>query len=62
MSLRELILKDKFQKMCHPKFVATAKSQKINLSKSMAETLYLHGRKNIPQSLLVGNKPQPFIR
>lgn len=61
-TLREQITKDKFEDICSPEFVATAKSQIIELSERMPETLYLnfkaYGRKNIPRSRVVSNEPQ----
>lgn len=59
-AFRELVIKDKF-KMCPLEFVATAKSQETIPSDKTVETIALdfkaHGRRNVPRSRPIGNKP-----
>lgn len=62
-AIRGLIIKDKFEKIFPPEFVATAKSRKVDRSGRMAETLDLHfkahGPKNVPRAPSVGNSNKP---
>lgn len=36
------MIRDKFEEICPPLFVATVKSQEVDLSEKMAETVDLH--------------------
>ncbi len=64
-ALRELVIRDRFEEMCPPEFVATTKATGNVQANKMAENLDLHcaahGRKNVPRvrSAGSGNKPQP---
>ncbi len=64
-ALRELVIRDRFEEMCPPEFVATTKATGNVQANKMAENLDLHfsahGRKNVPRvrSAGSGNKAQP---